>query len=450
MAGVPATSLAPGAPIVRPDRRAWVVLGILTFVYVLNFLDRQLLSILAKPIQDDLGVTDGQLGLIGGLYFAIFYCVLAIPVGWLADRTNRVKVLAFSCALWSAATAACGMASNYPQLVMARMTVGVGEAGGVPPSYAIISDYFPPGMRGTALSLYNMGPPIGQALGVAFGASVAAAYSWRLAFIWVGIIGVATALVVWFGVREPNRGGLDGGSAPASLPRADAARTDTPVVGEKPGFWPTFRMFFRDPVLLRVSLACAATQFITYATMNFAVLFLMREKGMELDDVAIWYALVVLIGVSAGMLVSGRLVDRLAPRGKAAYAHVPAIGLILAVPFFAGFIWAPGWPLALAFLLLPMGLNYFYLSPAVTLVQEEVRPDQRVLAGALLLLVMNLVGLGLGPTYLGFASDLFRPSYPDSSLQMAFYTLLPFYAVAIGLFFWLAKALKQQRKEVAS
>jgi len=444
MVRTPALSATPGAHVARPGARAWITLAILTFVYVLNFLDRQLLSILAKPIQDELGVSDGQLGLIGGLYFAMFYCILAIPVGWLADRTNRVKVLAFSCALWSAATAACGMASTYPQLVLARMTVGIGEAGGVPPSYAIISDYFPPGMRGTALSLYNMGPPIGQALGVAFGASVAAAYSWRLAFIWVGVIGVVTGLVVWFAVREPRRGGLDGNAAPEPPRQAGPAAATT-----APGFWPTCAMFFRDPVLLRVALACAATQFITYATMNFTVLFLMREKGMELGDVAVWYALVVLFGVSAGMLASGRLVDRLVPRGKAAYAYVPAAGLMLAVPFFVGFIWAPGWPLALAFLLLPMGLNYFYLSPAVTLVQQEVRPDQRVLAGALLLLVMNLVGLGFGPTYLGLASDLFRPAYPDSSLQMAFYTLLPFYGVAIGLFLWLAKALKQQRKEVA-
>src|SRR5690606_35842869 len=181
-----AGSGAQSAAYARPNARAWSVLGILTFVYVLNFLDRQLLSILAKPIQDELGVTDGQLGLISGLYFAMFYCIVSIPVAWLADRTNRVRVLAFACALWSAATVACGMASNYPQLALARMTVGLGEAGGVPPSYAIITDYFPPGMRGTALGLFNFGPPIGQMLGVAFGASIAAAYSWRDAFYVLG------------------------------------------------------------------------------------------------------------------------------------------------------------------------------------------------------------------------------------------------------------------------
>ncbi|KQW86686.1 spinster family MFS transporter [Brevundimonas sp. Root1279] len=432
----------PAAPIhARPGARAWFVLTVLCFVYVLNFLDRQLLSILAKPIQDELGVTDGQLGMISGLYFALFYCILAIPVGWLADRTNRVKVLAASCALWSAATAACGLSNNYGQLAMSRMAVGVGEAGGVPPSYAIISDYFPSGTRGTALSLFNLGPPIGQALGVAFGASIAAAYSWRDAFVWVGIIGVFTAAVVWLFVREPKKGGLDQVEAPAA---ADAA----PVA--KVGFWSTCRMYFGNPVLRGMALACGATQFITYATLNFATLFLMREKGMTLQEIAVWYALLVGVCVSIGMFLSGRLIDRLARRSKTAYAWLPAIGLLIGAPFFAGFVWAPTWQISLLFLAVPMALNYFYLSPAVTLVQEEVRPNQRVLSGALLLLVMNLIGLGLGPTFVGAASDFFKADYPDNSLQMAFYTLLPFYGLAIAMFLGLAAKIRRQAAKEAA
>jgi len=412
--------------------RAWFVLAMLSFVYVINFLDRQLLSILAKPLQDDLGVTDGQLGRLGGLYFALFYCVLAIPVGWLADRTNRVKVLSFACALWSAATIACGVATSYSQLAMARMAVGVGEAGGVPPSYAIISDYFPPGSRGTALSLYNLGPPVGLSLGVAFGASIAAAYDWRSAFLSLGAVGLAAALAVAFFLPEPVRGGLD-------APRGDAWDADA-----KAPFWPTFRMFFSHPVLLRVSIATGITQIVTYATLNFTTLLLMREKGMTLREVAVYYSLLVLIAVSAGMYTSGRLIDRWAPRTRTAYAHLPAIALALAIPFFVGFVWAPGWQLALVFLAAPMFLNYFYLSIGVALVQEEVRPNERVLAGALLLLVMNLVGLGLGPTFLGAVSDYLRPDHPEHSLQLAFYTLVPFYVLAVLCFLWLARALKWQ------
>ena len=411
---------------------AWVALGMLAFVYVINFLDRQLLSILAKPIQDDLGITDGQIGLISGLYFAVFYCVLAIPVGWFADRANRVRVVACACALWSAATMACGMAASYPQLAIARMWVGIGEAGGVPPSYAIITDYFPPGRRGTALSLFNLGPPLGLALGVAFGASTAAAYDWRTAFISLGAVGIVTAAVVAVVVREPVRGGLD--TTPAGAI-------------EKAPFWPTCRMFFAHPVLRRVSIATGITQIVTYGTLNFTTLLLMREKGMTLGEVAVWYALVLAVSVSAGMYVSGRLIDRLAPRMTRAYAYVPAVALALAIPFFIGFVAAPRWPLALTFLAAPLFLNYFYLSPSVALVQETVRPQERVLAGALLLLVMNLVGLGIGPTWVGAMSDVLKRSHPEHGLQLALYTLVPFYVLAVLCFLWLARAFRAEARD---
>jgi MFS family permease len=205
-------------------------------------------------------------------------------------------------------------------------------------------------------------------------------------------------------------------------------------------------MFFSRPSLVLVSLACGATQFVTYGSVNFTTLFLMREKGMTLHEVAIWYALVVAFGMGGGIAMSGRVIDRFARRSKQAYALVPAIALVLAVPFFIGFVWAPSWRLATALLLGPSFFNYFYLSVAVALVQEEVAPDQRVLAGALLLLVMNLIGLGLGPTWVGAASDLLRPSFPGHSLQIAFYSLVPFYGLAIVLFLWLARVLRKEAR----
>ena len=249
---------APTAPLPR----ARLVLWTLTFVYVINFLDRSLLGILAKPIQDSLHVTDGQLGLIGGLYFAFFYCFIAIPVGWLADRTSRVGVLSIACALWSGATTLCGFAQNYTQLVVARMLVGVGEAGGVPPSYALITDHYPPGRRGLAFGTYNLGPPIGVALGIAFGASIAAAFDWRAAFIAMGAIGIIAAVAVRVIVKEPPRGAFDPPSA------ADEA---------KAGFWDTMSAFFSKPALVLAALGSGATQFITYGLGNFTTLFLMRE-----------------------------------------------------------------------------------------------------------------------------------------------------------------------------
>ena len=423
-----------GTITTRPDARAWGVLSLLSFVYVLNFLDRQLLAILAQPIQESLQISDGQLGLIGGLYFAMFYTFIAIPVGWLADRTNRVTILAIACGIWSAATAACGLARSYPELVVARMAVGFGEAGGVPPSYALITDTFAPGYRTTALGVFNLGPPIGAAVGIAFGASIAAAFDWRDAFIVVGLIGIVTAIVLKLVLRDPVRGGTD-------VAKDESAALPAPFMG-------TIRAFFANPLLVRAALGSGATQFVTYGLGNFAVLFLMREKGMTLEQVAVWYALVVGLGMGSGMLVSGRMLDRFTRKTRTAFALAPAVSLALALPFYLGFVWAPGWELALLLLTPVMFLNYFYLSASIALVQDEVRPNQRVLAGALLLLVMNFIGLGLGPTYVGFASDYFAGRGSTNSLQIALYTLTPFFVIAIAIFLSLAARLKKEVRPI--
>ena len=428
---LPDTAQPADERVASPGLRAWIALGCLCFVYVLNFLDRQLLAILAKPIEETLHLSDGQMGLLGGLYFALFYCFISIPVGWLADKTNRVRVLSLACAIWSAATMGCGLAGSYAQLVAARMTVGFGEAGGVPPSYAIISDYFPPQRRGTAFGIYNVGPAIGAALGIAFGAWIAGTLGWRYAFVILGSVGVATALALGFIVREPRRGGLDASAAPAT---------------SGAGFGATLKMFFTHPALLLAALGSGATQMITYGMGNFSTLFLMREKGMTLHDVAIWSAVAVALGMGGGLLLSGRLVDHFTRRSKAAYGWLPAASLLLAIPPYLAFVWAPTWPVALAFMLGPMALNYFYLTASVTLVQQEVRPDQRVMSGALLLLVMNFIGMGLGPTWVGAASDHFRLTDPQHCLQSALYTLVPFYVLAIVLFLALARVLRRAER----
>jgi predicted MFS family arabinose efflux permease len=277
-------------------------------------------------------------------------------------------------------------------------------------------------------------------LGVAFGASIAAAYSWRQAFVALGLVGVFTAITVFFTVREPKRGGLD-----------LAIEVPSPIcLGGPSAFMQTVRMFFSRPSLWLVALASGVTQIVTYGAGNFTTLLLIREKGMTLNQVALYYALVVFIGMGGGIFVSGRVIDRYTGRSKQAYAIVPAATLAIAVLPFLGFVWAPRWPLALVFLVGPTFFNYFYLSSAVALVQEEVAPHQRVLSGALLLLVMNLIGMGVGPTFVGAVSDAVHASHPHHSLQIALYALLPVYGLAIGLFICLARVLHKEGEKVGT
>lgn len=431
----PAASGVETRRMMQDRRYAWIVLVVLTFIYSLNFLDRQLLSILAKPIQDELGVTDGQIGLLGGLYFALFYCVLGVPVAWLADRYNRIRVLVFACTLWSAATVACGMASSYPQLAAARMSVGIGEAGGAPPSYSIISDYFAPSRRGRALSFFNLAPPVGQAFGVAFGAQIALAHDWRTAFYALGGIGLCAALAAFLIVREPKRGATD---------PLDAA---PPATGPAPTIRGVMKLFVKRRPLILVALAAGATQFITYGILNFSTLFLMREKGMTLGEIAVWFALMLGVVVTGGIYASGWLIDRFTGKSPQSYGLIPAATLTLSAPFFIGFVSAPGWPAAMGFLAVTIFLCSFYLTPAVALVQNVMPANQRTLGGAVLLLVMNLIGLGLGPTFVGAMSDWFAQSNPANSLQMAFYALLPVYGLAIGLYLALAQAFRREAVE---
>jgi MFS family permease len=413
----------------------WFVLGMLCIVYAFNFLDRQLLGILAKPIQDELKLTDSELGRLGGLYFALFYCTISIPVAWLADRANRAKVIAIACGIWSAATIACGISQSYGELVIARMSVGVGEAGGLPPSYSIISDYFPAERRGVALSILNLGPPLGQAMGIAFGAAIAAAYDWRLAFIVIGVLGIFVAVMVAITVREPKRGAME--AVPMSTEPSSAQMEDI-------GFSHTVKMFFKRPVLLMSGLASGSANFICYAMMNFAVLFLMRERGMTLEDVSVYYAPLVAICMGAGIYLSGVFVDKYGQKSRKAYALVPAIALACAIPFFIAFVSLDTWPIALMLLSVPLFCNSFFLSPAIAIVQNAVCPAQRALSGAILLLLMNMIGLGLGPTYLGAMSDFFTGMFPEQPLQYAFYSLVPIYIIAVILHLYLGKALHSE------
>ncbi len=398
----------------------YVVLGVLLVVYVLNYLDRQLVSILAEPIKKELGLTDTQLGLVTGLMFALFYTLFGIPVAWLADRTRRTTIVAIGCGVWSLFTAACGFAGNFVHLALARIGVGVGEAGGVPPSYAILSDYFPAQRRGLAMSLYSLGIPLGTLTGGLYGTFVAAHYGWRAAFIGLAVPGVLIALALPFLVREPTRGGLD----------ADAAEPQPPLLT-------SLALFVKSPRLVLVTLGCAFSAVVGYSLQTWSPAFLMRVQGATLQEVGAYYSPLIAVSVGCGIFGSGWLVDRLSKSSLKWYPLVPAAAFVIALPLFYAAVSAKDWRTSVLLLIIPQGLTFTYLAPAIAIVQNLVPASRRATTSAMLLFVLNLMAVGCGPLYVGFVSDLAKPQYGVESLRIALYALLPFFVIGIGAN-WLA------------
>lgn len=390
---------AAGAPSVphRTTPYAWLVLGMLCFVYVFNFLDRQLMSILTESIKRDLGFTDKQMGYMTGLYFALVYTLFGVVVGFLADRTSRRNILFAGAFLWSLFTVACGLAKTYPQMLGARVGVGVGEAAGAPPSYSIISDYFPAEKRGMALAIFSLGVPFGQALGAGFGGMLDATLGWQMAFVSIGVAGIIASIMLLVIVREPKRGAMD--------PPHIAA-----MAHEKASFTNTAWEFLNRPMLLWAALACGMCSFVGYCALNWNASFLIRVKLIEREQMAIWYAGMLAVSMGLGTWVSGWLADKFGKKSKVWYALVPMFAMIAALPFWIGYILAPGWQLALVILAAPTFFTIMYLAPALAVVQNSVKPSQRTMSGAILLMVLNIIGLGGGPTMVGIMSTEFGAS----------------------------------------
>lgn len=398
------------ATAVKTPAYSWVVLAMLCFIYTFNFLDRQLMSILTEPIKNEMGLTDSQMGLLGGIYFASFYTIIGVFVGFIADRFSRKWILVAGSTLWSAFTAACGLASAYPALMVSRMGVGVGEAAGAPPSYSIISDYFPAHRRGMALGLFSLGVPFGMAIAALvgplfvqhgdFNLGSMTLSGWRMAFVVIGAAGLVATVFLALIVREPKRGAQD--------LKLDVHMEEAPTQAiDKPGFFKTAAAFFGRPTLLFTALGCGASAFVGYGVLNWTAPFLTRVKGINMGEIALWYSLELAVCMGIGTWMAGQIADWLSKRAKIWYALVPAISLAVAIPFFIGFVWAPTWQMSLAFLAIPTLLNNTYLAPALAVVQNSVKPEQRTMSGALLLLVLNLIGLGLGPTFVGTMSTHF-------------------------------------------
>jgi MFS family permease len=391
----------------------------LLLVYSFNFLDRQILSILAMPVKADLQLTDSQLGMLGGLAFATLYCTLAIPLAMLADRTSRSWVITVSLAVWSGFTALCGTAHGFAQMFLFRVGVGVGEAGGVAPSYALIADTFPRAKRARALAIYGLGIPIGSAAGVLLGGAIAAAVEWRTAFLVMGVAGLLTAPAFRLLVRDPPRA-----SAVARCPLR-------PVFGMlacKPSFW-------------LLSLGGAAGSTAGYGIAFWLPSLMMRSFGLDLAETGRFVGALLLTGGVAGILLGGVIADRWGKRTRRAYALVPAIAYVAGVPLLAAGLLSGSWAAAFALFLVPQALVYAWPGPLLTAVQQLVPAAMRSTASACFLLINNLIGLGLGSWLVGALSKALTPQLGDEALRYAMLAALGSYLLAGALMAAAARVL---------
>jgi MFS family permease len=397
-----------------------LVLALLLVAYIFNYLDRQILGILAGPIIGELHLSDKQFGALSGPPFAILYSVLGIPFALLADRTSRSRVIAAAVAFWSAFTGLCGTAGSFWQFFIFRMGVGIGEAGGVAPSYALLADYFEPRRRARALAIFSLGVPIGLSLGTLLGAYIAHAVSWRAAFYTMGVAGLLLAPIMLLVVRDPLRAHDQG-----AVPIGQAF----PILARKPVFW-------------LMAFAASSSSLCGYGLATWTPSVLERSFHMTLIGRGQFMASVVFIGGCTGVFAGGWLADRVGHLDRAWYARLPAIAWLITAPTFAAGLLAPNLWVAWPLLLIPNALNILWLGPVVTAVQHLVPRNIRATASASFLLINNLIGLGIGPYLIGAISDSLKRSYGAEALRYAAVSCTGFYIVAAFLMLLCASRLR--------
>jgi MFS family permease len=436
-AGFARAPVAPGAPggeqAASLAYRSYVLV-VLVIVYTFNFIDRQIVGILAVPIKAELRLSDSQLGLMGGLAFAIFYTFLGIPVARLADRISRTRIMTAALALWSLMTAVCGLTHGFGQLFMARVGVGVGEAGGVTPAYSLICDYFPSNERARALSVYSFGIPIGSAVGIVLGGFITSLMSWRMAFFIVGLAGLLITPLLKFTVREPTRGALD-------AVRAQSERNNSSSAATGPALLEVIALLARRKSFWGLSLGASCASMMGYGLFFWAPSFLVRSFHLSLLHASLIYGALVLVGGLSGIWFGGVLADRYGDKRREMYAFIPAIAFVATVPFYVAGVLSTALWLSFAVLLVPTALGLAWLGPVLAAVQHLVPANMRATASALFLFINNLIGIGLGTTLIGAVSDSMRLRFGAESLRYAILAGTGFYLIAAALFFFAGRKL---------
>jgi predicted MFS family arabinose efflux permease len=399
-----------------------VLLWTLLVVYIFNFLDRQIVNILAEPIKNDLNLSDTQIGLMTGLAFALLYTILGIPIARYADRqtSNRVSIISVSLVIWSAMTALSGFAQNFTQMLMARVGVGVGEAGCTPAAMSLITDAVPPEKRSSAIAFYGLGIPIGGLCGMVIGGVLNDLYGWRTAFLFVGIPGILMAVVLPFVIKDP---------------RVDAS---VPInTSQKPGipFTVAMQEILQSRGFVMLMIAASVTAFLSYGKTVWATILFIRSFGLSPGEAGATLGIVIGLSGVVGTWLGGALADRFGAGDKRHILTAPAIGMAIAAPILFLAYNMTDWRIALALMVLPTILNSTYYGPTYACVQGLVRPEARATASAMMLFAQNLIGLGLGPLLFGMLSDAFKPIAGPESVRWVLYG-----AAWLGLipafFFW--------------
>ena len=401
------------------------VLFILTLVYAFNFIDRQIIGILSPFIKADLGLDDAQLGWLKGIYFALLYTVMGIPIAWLADRYSRVNIIAISLTLWSGFTAASGLAANYMQLAIARIGVGIGEAGGSPPSHSIISDLFPKEKRAGALAIYSLGIPFGVML--AFFASAfflqGGSADWRTVMYSVGIPGILLAVLLKLTVKEPKR------TATLAVDEAQVA---------KPSVKSSLKTLLKIPTWWGMALGISFGSFGNYAISTWIIDYYVRAfAGLDITQLLIVFGIINGTAYALGVWLGGHIADRWGKTNKKAYALLPAIALIIGVPAFYVSLQVQDLWLSVGLMALLLFTSGSYLGPSFAMAQTLAPLNVRAMSTALFFFVLNIIALGGGPTLTGIISQALVPSLGETEAlrQSLLYLVVP-YALSIAVFLW--------------
>lgn len=380
----------------------WYVLFVLTGLYTFNFIDRQILVILQEPIKVDLGLSDTELGLLSGFAFAVIYVIAGIPIARMADKGNRRNIVTVALIVWSGMTAVSGLAQNYWQLLLARLGVATGEAGGSPPSHSMISDIFKKEERATALAVYSTGINFGSLIGLLAGGWIAQFFEWRVAFFVVGVPGLIYALLVRFSVQEPPRGFAE----------------KIVVVEDSPSMWEVAKVLLSRPTFRHMAVASGLHAFIGYGAANFAPSFYVRVHGMEIGPVGTWLAAAGITG-AIGTFLGGYLTDKMMIKDSRWYLWVPGLSTIITLPFSMIIYNTGNVNLALGLQFIT-GLTFsMYLAPNLALAHSLVGLRMRAMSSAVLFFILNIIGMGLGPLVVGAVSDFLAPSYGNESIRYA-------------------------------